>query len=65
MTQDMRSSIALGDEDTVLRTTVRIVRWRLLLILFLMYVVAWIDRVNVGFAALQMKVDLLAVRGVP
>ncbi|MDQ2766360.1 MAG: hypothetical protein M3Y30_04315 [Gemmatimonadota bacterium] len=61
----MRSSIALGDEDTVLRTTVRIVRWRLLLILFLMYVVAWIDRVNVGFAALQMKVDLLAVRGVP
>jgi MFS transporter, ACS family, tartrate transporter len=33
-------------------------RWRLLPFLFLLYVVAYLDRVNVGFAALQMKSQL-------
>ena len=33
-------------------------RWRLLPFLFLLYVVAYLDRINVGFAALQMKAEL-------
>jgi MFS transporter, ACS family, tartrate transporter len=37
------------------RTLVRKMRWRLLPFLFLLYVVAYLDRINVGFAALQMK----------
>ncbi len=32
--------------------------WRLLPFLFLLYVVAYLDRINVGFAALQMKGQL-------
>jgi ACS family tartrate transporter-like MFS transporter len=34
------------------------VRWRLIPFLFLLYVVAYLDRVNVGFAALDMNRDL-------
>jgi MFS transporter, ACS family, tartrate transporter len=33
-------------------------RWRLLPFLLLLYVVAYLDRINVGFAALQMKAQL-------
>ncbi|MDR2212643.1 MAG: MFS transporter [Pseudomonadales bacterium] len=36
----------------------RKVRWRLLPYLLLLYVVAWFDRVNIGFAALQMNAQL-------
>ena len=36
----------------------RKIRWRLLPYLLLLYVIAWFDRVNVGFAALQMNEDL-------
>ena len=36
----------------------RKVTLRLIPFLFLLYVVAWLDRVNVGFAALQMNDDL-------
>ena len=32
--------------------------WRLLPFLFLLYVVAYLDRINVGFAALQMRQEL-------
>ena len=38
--------------------TYRKVAWRLLPILFLCYVLAYLDRVNVGFAKLQMQKDL-------
>ena len=34
------------------------VGWRLLPFLLLLYVVAWLDRVNISFAALQMNADL-------
>jgi ACS family tartrate transporter-like MFS transporter len=34
------------------------VTWRLVPFLMLLYVVSWLDRVNVGFAALQMNRDL-------
>lgn len=32
--------------------------WRLIPFLFVLYVIAWLDRVNVGFAGLQMNADL-------
>jgi ACS family tartrate transporter-like MFS transporter len=39
-------------------SALRKITWRLIPFLFLLYVVAWLDRVNVGFAALQMNSDL-------
>lgn len=36
----------------------RKVSWRLLPLLFVLYVVAYLDRVNIGFARLQMNADL-------
>src|SRR3954462_5027486 len=38
--------------------TLRKVSRRLMPFLFLLYIVAWLDRVNVGFAALQMNAAL-------
>jgi MFS transporter, ACS family, tartrate transporter len=38
--------------------TLRKVTWRLIPFLFVLYVIAWLDRVNVGFAGLQMNTDL-------
>jgi len=38
--------------------TLRKVSWRLIPFLFVLYVIAWLDRVNVGFAGLQMNADL-------
>ena len=40
------------------RTTLAKAGWRLLPFLLLLYIIAWLDRVNVGFAALQMNEDL-------
>lgn len=37
---------------------IRKLRWRLIPLLFLLYVVSFIDRVNIGFAALTMNKDL-------
>ena len=37
---------------------VRRLTWRLIPFLFLLYIVAYLDRINVGFAALQMKEQL-------
>ena len=34
------------------------VAWRLLPFLLLLYIISWLDRVNVGFAKLQMNADL-------
>jgi len=38
--------------------TLRKVTLRLIPFLFVLYIVAWLDRVNVGFAGLQMNSDL-------
>src|SRR6516165_8799469 len=38
--------------------TLRKVTLRLIPFLFILYIVAWLDRVNVGFAGLQMNADL-------
>lgn len=42
----------------VATVTLRKVSLRLIPFLFILYIVAWLDRVNVGFAALQMNSDL-------
>jgi len=38
--------------------TVRKVWFRILLLIFILYVVAFIDRINIGFAALTMNREL-------
>ncbi|HEY0120898.1 MAG TPA: MFS transporter, partial [Rhizobium sp.] len=38
--------------------TIKRVTWRLMPFLMLCYFVAYLDRVNVGFAALRMNADL-------
>ena len=52
------AQIAAGATTEIGRTTVAKVSWRLLPFVLLLYVVAWLDRVNIGFAALQMNKDL-------
>ena len=37
---------------------VRKIRWRLIPFLFLLYVIAFLDRINIGFAALTMNAEL-------
>jgi D-galactonate transporter len=46
-----------ADERFTLRTYAK-VTWRLIPFLFLCYILAYLDRVNVGFAKLQMLADL-------
>ena len=45
-------------DSTLASSTLRKVSRRLLPFLFVLYIVAWLDRVNVGFAALHMNSDL-------
>ena len=44
--------------DEIANSALRKVRWRLIPFLFLLYIVAYLDRVNVGFAAIDMNRDL-------
>src|SRR5450631_1969949 len=46
-----------GPED-VMEAVVRRLTWHLVPFLFLLYIVAYLDRINVGFAALQMQRQL-------
>ena len=45
-------------DSTVERSAIRKIYWRLLPMAILMYLLAYIDRINVGFAALTMRGDL-------
>ncbi|HJW38653.1 MAG TPA: MFS transporter [Candidatus Udaeobacter sp.] len=47
-----------GELPEIAAVTLRKVTLRLIPFLFILYIVAWLDRVNVGFAALQMNSDL-------
>jgi ACS family tartrate transporter-like MFS transporter len=47
-----------GKSDELERQTMARVTWRLLPFLLLLYIISWLDRVNVGFAKLQMNADL-------
>jgi MFS transporter, ACS family, tartrate transporter len=44
--------------DAVEKTTIRKIYWRLLPLLFVAYFVCYLDRINIGFAALTMNKDL-------
>ena len=46
------------DDSEFERTTLRVVSRRLIPFLFVLYVTSFLDRVNVGFAALEMNRDL-------
>ncbi len=48
----------LSTDSELARTTIRKVTRRLLPFLLLLYIVSWLDRANVSFAALQMNIDL-------
>jgi D-galactonate transporter len=50
---DVRGDVSADERSTYARVT-----WRLLPLLFICYVIAYLDRVNVGFAKLQMLHDL-------
>ena len=52
----MRS--AATTESAIEASTMRLVAWRLLPFLMLCYFVSFVDRVNAGFAALEMNKDL-------
>src|SRR5262245_43996068 len=54
-----RESLPQAAQQSVLeRSTLGKVTRRLLPFLLVLYIIAWLDRVNVGFAALQMNDDL-------
>jgi ACS family tartrate transporter-like MFS transporter len=46
------------DPDELGRETINRVMWRLVPLLFMSYVVAYLDRVNIGFAATELQRDL-------
>lgn len=48
----------MSEPDPVARSCRRKVAWRLLPLLFLMYVISYLDRANAGFAKLQMEREL-------
>jgi D-galactonate transporter len=58
----MRSSLAVSHAPDIrggsLPSVYSKVTWRILPLLFVCYVLAYLDRINVGFAQLQMKSDL-------
>jgi len=49
--------VGIGSEN-LSAITLRKISWRLIPFLFVLYILAWLDRVNVSFAALQMNSDL-------
>ena len=55
---DSPANVSLAKISTFESTTYAKVTWRLIPFLFVCYVVAYLDRVNVGFAKLQMLGDL-------
>jgi len=44
-------------EMDIEKRTLRRITWRIVPFIMLLYLVAYIDRVNIGFAALTMKED--------
>ena len=49
---------SLGDGGTIEGRTIRKLQLRLLPFLFLLYVIAFVDRINIGFAAMTMNKEL-------
>ena len=55
---DSAHSVGSANVQILPANTLRKMTWRLIPFLFVLYVIAWLDRVNVGFAGLQMNTDL-------
>src|SRR5689334_21188528 len=51
-------ALAAGSSSAALDEAYRKVTWRLIPFLMALWILAWIDRVNIGFAKLQMLSDL-------
>jgi len=64
ITHNTKIAVASGAEPEVGQRARHRIAWRLLPFLFLLYVVAFLDRMNVGAAALQMPHDLGFSEGV-
>ena len=59
MTAAISTGASAADKDApALEVTYKKIAWRLIPFLVFLFVLAWIDRVNVGFAKLQMLQDL-------
>src|SRR5579864_3099450 len=58
ITHNTKVAVVSGAEPEVARRARHRIAWRLLPFLFLLYVIAFLDRMNVGAAALQMPHDL-------
>jgi ACS family tartrate transporter-like MFS transporter len=56
--RDIAGPSATVASTALSRATLAKVGWRLLPFLLLLYIIAWIDRVNVGIAALTMNADI-------
>src|SRR6185312_13534795 len=54
----MTAKIEIAAPSPIESSTMRVVAWRLLPFLMLCYFVSFVDRVNAGFAALEMNKDL-------
>ena len=54
----MLANESIADELACENAAYSKVRWKLLPFLFVLYVVAYLDRINVGFASLQMNREL-------
>ena len=60
---DQRAAVTLGNKTdasamTIEARTIRKVRIRIIPVIFLLYIVAFLDRINIGFAALTMNKEL-------
>lgn len=53
-----RQPLSSTADEEVGRRAIAIVRRRLIPSMFLLYIVVYLDRINIGFAALQMNRDL-------
>src|SRR5579871_5840670 len=54
----VKSMSAAMDSTSIEKRTVRKIAWRIVPFVMLCYFVSFVDRVNVGFAALQMNHEL-------
>jgi MFS transporter, ACS family, tartrate transporter len=54
----MMQNLPNNVSEDIAQSAMRKVRWRLIPFLFLLYIVAYLDRVNVGFAGINMSEDL-------
>ena len=58
MSQTATATASGGAKSAIETSTIRAISWRLIPFLILAYFLAYLDRVNLGFAALTMNADL-------